>query len=335
MAYGDSLFAIRDTRKSMSSANVRNIQALADLKAALARFKSDALAPIHAAQQELERAQEWLAERERHWRRQVQQGEQVVQQAQATLARCQASGYRDQQGRYYPPNCSAEERAVAHAQQQLRQARAELESVQLAVRAVQQQAASFQRQAQLLKAALENDVAKATALLERKIAILLGYVGDSAPTAEEISAAVSAVAATAAASAYEFAKLATDANAQFKDGKILVNERYRGVGAKELLEPLLAHEQVHARYQSAAPHDEASLHEYTDEEMEAYKAQYDAWLKNKNDFFEHYPTVSSRASLGNGADLLADHLQLEQQINELGWDAFRQKKLGEFRARMK
>lgn len=177
----------------MSSANVRNIQALVDLKAALVRYKSDAQASLFAARQEIQREQDWLAERERYWQREVQRAEVFMRQTQAALARCQASGYRDKDGRYYPPNCSKQEHELAQAQQQLQAAQRELQTTQQALRAVQQQAAEFQRQAQRLQSVLENDVAKAIALLERKIAILQGYVGDRAPTAEEINAAVSAV----------------------------------------------------------------------------------------------------------------------------------------------
>lgn len=184
----------------MSAANVRNIQALADLKAALARFKSDALEPLHAAQQEIQRTQEWLGERERHWQREVQRCEQEARQAQAALDRCQGSGYRDKEGRYHEPDCSAQVRAAAQAQYQLRQTRAELENVQRWASAVRQAGAEFQREAKRLTNMLNNDVAKASALLERKIAILQGYIGESAPTAEEIDAAIRAVVATVAES---------------------------------------------------------------------------------------------------------------------------------------
>lgn len=181
----------------MSAANVRNIQALVELKTALVRFQSDVQASLLSAQQEIHRTQEWLAERERHWKRQVEQSEQALRQAQAALARCEASGTYDREGRYYPPNCAGQEREVTAAQQQLGQTRAELENAQQAVRAVQQQAGEFQREAQRLTVILNNDVAKATALLERKIAILQGYIGDSAPTSEEINAITETMTATA------------------------------------------------------------------------------------------------------------------------------------------
>lgn len=167
----------------MSAANVRNIQVLADMKAALARFKSDAQAQLLATQQEIRRAQEWLAERERHWQRQVQQCQEIARRAQAALAHCQASGFRDEQGRYYPPNCSAEERIAAQAERQLENARRELETVQHAARAVAQAAAEFQREQQRLSNLLNNDLAKASALLENKIGILQSYIALGAPSA--------------------------------------------------------------------------------------------------------------------------------------------------------
>lgn len=166
----------------MSAANVRNIQVLADMKAALTRFKSDAQAQLLAAQQEIQRTQEWLAERERHWQREVRRCEETMRQAQSALMRCQASGFRDQQGRYYPPNCSAEERAVTQARSQLENARRELQTVQHWTHAVAQAAAEFQREAQRLTNMLNSDVVKASALLENKISVLQSYIAMSAPS---------------------------------------------------------------------------------------------------------------------------------------------------------
>ncbi len=171
----------------MSAANIHNIQVLADLKAALARFKSDALEPIHAAQQEIQRAQQWLADREKHWQREVQRCEQEVQRAQAALSRCQASGYRDKEGRYHEPDCSAQERTVAQANYQLSQSKAELQNVQRWARAVEQAAAEFQREAQRLTNMLNSDVVKASALLENKISVLQSYIVMGAPPAHSSS----------------------------------------------------------------------------------------------------------------------------------------------------
>ncbi|MBI4670493.1 MAG: hypothetical protein HY741_02335 [Chloroflexi bacterium] len=171
-----------------ASANVRNVQVLADLKAALARFKSDTQSSLNAAQQEIQRAQEWLGERERHWQGEVRRREQVAQQAHAALQRCQASGTYDRDGHYYPPNCSAEEAALAQVQRSLSAAQAELRTVQQFSRALQQAAVEFQREAQRLANYLNNDVTKASALLENKISILQAYTAMSAPSVSYTSA---------------------------------------------------------------------------------------------------------------------------------------------------
>ena len=51
----------------MAAANVRSIQALTDLKSALARYGADAQSTRQRLEQELHQTQEWLAERQRHW----------------------------------------------------------------------------------------------------------------------------------------------------------------------------------------------------------------------------------------------------------------------------
>ena len=57
------------------AANVLSIQALDDLKTALARFGGEAQAALAAAEIEIQRTLRWLAERLRYWQAVAQQSE--------------------------------------------------------------------------------------------------------------------------------------------------------------------------------------------------------------------------------------------------------------------
>ncbi|MFQ5856284.1 MAG: DUF6782 family putative metallopeptidase [Anaerolineae bacterium] len=164
------------------SANVLAIHALDELKGALARFGGEAREALEAAEREIRRTLEWLEERHAHWQREVRRRQEEVQRAQAALARCQASGYYDREGRYHPPNCSAYEHALLQARRRLREAEAELQNVRQWSRQVQQTASDYQRQAQRLEAMLNDDLPKATALLDRKSTDLRLYTMVPAPS---------------------------------------------------------------------------------------------------------------------------------------------------------
>lgn len=166
-----------------ASANVRSIQALSDFRGAWARFGSEAYESLKATEMQIRRTQEWLAERLRHWQRQVSRCEEAVARAESALTRCQNSGsYDHQTGRSYVPDCRQYQQALQQAQRYLRQAQSELRTVQQAIKAVERAAADYQRQAQRLATMLSGDLPKGAALLGRSIAILQSYLSMSAPS---------------------------------------------------------------------------------------------------------------------------------------------------------
>lgn len=165
----------------MAEADVRSIEALEDLRAALVQFRGAAQEVLHLAEQEARQTLEWLAERRADWQREVERRTEAARQAQGELARCRASGYRDPKTRrVYVPDCSAYEHALATAATRLREAQTGLVNVQRWQRAVEEAAAEYRRQAQRLSAMLEGDVPKATAFLSRKVADLRAYVAGGA-----------------------------------------------------------------------------------------------------------------------------------------------------------
>jgi predicted nucleic acid-binding Zn-ribbon protein len=163
------------------SANVQSVQALADLKAALARFSGEAREVLLAVEQEIRRTFDWLQERLNHWQNEVRRRQEEVRQALEALARCQASGYTDRDGHYHAPDCSAYERALRQAQARLQEAEAELANVRRWAAQVQQAAATCQAQARRLQ--------EETTSLGQAIGDLENYLSAAPPSgAQAVSA---------------------------------------------------------------------------------------------------------------------------------------------------
>nr|MBA2449882.1 hypothetical protein [Chloroflexota bacterium] len=150
-----------------SSANIRSVQALEDLKGALVRFGADAQMALSAAAMEIRRALEWLAERQSYWQGEVCRRDGIVAGARAALTACLASGDRE-----HPPSRGAYQAALVQAQRRLGEAQAELRKLKQWSAAIHDALASYQREAQRLDALLGGDLPRASALLGRKIATL-------------------------------------------------------------------------------------------------------------------------------------------------------------------
>lgn len=163
-----------------AQANVFAIHALDELRGALGRFAGEAQQVLGASAQEIRRVQDWLAERQAHWQREVRRRQEILHQAQAALRHCQSQVYYDPQtGRSYQPDCSAFEAQVVRARVYLAEAEAELQNVMRWARLVQQAVVDYERQAQRLGGMLTVDLPKATALLGRSATILQSYTSMS------------------------------------------------------------------------------------------------------------------------------------------------------------
>jgi hypothetical protein len=318
------------------SANVLSIQKLEDLRSALGRFGGEAQEALNATAQELQRTFEWLRERQTYWQAEVRRQQEVAERARRALAACQSSGsYDSRTGRTQAPNCSAQENALLQAQVRLREAEAELRNIQDWTRLIQQAAADYQRQAQRLAAMLNNELFKATASLGRSASTLRSYATmsqlASAVTVMQSPSDLSMPIAPSPSMSYALLGDNVDGKYDKETNTILINENYRDIHEQALLDPLIAHEAVHAKYKSEDPHDEISLQAYVAEEIEAYKAQLEAWLQVEEDFYQRYPTPKSREALGMaGGSLLEAHLNLK----EIKWDEFHKKLEHMYRPRL-
>lgn len=160
-------------------ANVKSIQALADLKSALARYASDVQESLRQMTNTIEQTRRALQERQNYWRVQVRRCEEVLSQARAAYARCQNSAYTDRDGRRHVPDCRAYEQQVIQAKRQLDEAIQALRQVEQAIKQVEGVIQSYQQQARRLSSFVGNDLKEGQAMLEHKISILQGYVAGS------------------------------------------------------------------------------------------------------------------------------------------------------------
>jgi hypothetical protein len=163
------------------SSQVRRIDAFSALRTSLLAFAADAREVLLAADAEVQRTLDWIAERQRFWQAEVRRRQEALQQAQAALARCEASGSYDRDGHYQPPNCSREEHEIMSARLLLAEAEDELRKVLDWKRLLESGATDYRREATALRQRLEGELPKATALLQQSREILQSYVAMQAP----------------------------------------------------------------------------------------------------------------------------------------------------------
>lgn len=173
------------------SADVRSIEALNELRVGLASFGSRANSALLATDLEIQRTTDWLGQRKTHWQTEEKTRRGELDKAQAQLDRCRASGRTDRDGQYHRPDCSRYERSLERAENRLTEAKTNLRLVMSWIQMIQQAVGRYRRQARRFKSLLANDVAKAGALLDDKIADLESYVALKARTGGALQATTS------------------------------------------------------------------------------------------------------------------------------------------------
>ena len=149
---------------------VRAIDALEELQTSLIRYADQAQATLAAIAREVQRTLDWLEERQRHWRAEVQRGREEERRARAAYERCLNSGDRD-----HPPSCGREEQAFLDARRRLAQAEAEERMATQARQAVQAEAEAYARDANRLRVTLQTETVKSVEVLRGKVTVLRSY----------------------------------------------------------------------------------------------------------------------------------------------------------------
>jgi hypothetical protein len=169
----------------MSSANVNSIQAIADMKAALAVFVDQAGGALEEVDLEIRRMLDWvLNEQPPYWQRQIRECEERVTQARIDLQRCRMFRATDD----HVPDCAEQKVALRKAELRLEDAHDKLKRVREWGRQLPTVIDEYLAQAQQLGAYLVDDLSRGTSTLERMTQALEAYAS-VAPTAQEPASA--------------------------------------------------------------------------------------------------------------------------------------------------
>ncbi len=156
-----------------SQANVNSIQAIGDVKAALAVFIEQASGAMEEVDLEVHRVLDWvLNEQPPYWQRQIREREERVTQARIDLQRCRMFRVT----RDHTPDCTEQKVALRRAEQQLEEAREKLKLVREWGRQLPTAIDEYQAQAQQLGTYLIDDLARAMAALDHMTGALDAYL---------------------------------------------------------------------------------------------------------------------------------------------------------------
>jgi len=148
-------------------------------------FAADARDGVTQLVLEVRRAIDWLEnDRVRYWADQYDKASEAVAQARNELERRQLS-----YGSEEPPSCYEQKKALELAKRRLRLCEEKRKAVQRWIRAVHSELHEFDGQVARMNEALDMDVPRGVAALERMLVSLEKYVQTSAPLARPAAAA--------------------------------------------------------------------------------------------------------------------------------------------------
>jgi len=159
-----------------NQADIRDIQALGDLKAAFGRFGEELQQILPSLQKQLEEIQERLDDRQQYWRRRSEEAQEALYAARRSLNECECQG-EDDDGN--SPDCSFEQDQVADAERALAENEDNLETVKQWRHRIESQIADFQNDIYRLSNLASSRTGSAQAFLANKIETLNNYIGGS------------------------------------------------------------------------------------------------------------------------------------------------------------
>lgn len=158
------------------SARVYNVDILVDLKNAFLTFAQKGKDALGAADMDINRTLDWLADQQVFWKSMVRKGEDLVFKAKSELTRrkmVQIGGR--------PADTTEQEKELKKALEKLAQAEEKLTHTRRWLRILPEEINEYKGRAQQLGSALDTDLPKIDALLENKIISLQQYLATIAP----------------------------------------------------------------------------------------------------------------------------------------------------------
>lgn len=166
------------------SANVRDIQAIREFRAALLRFADEAEGALQFMQTEMNRTFEWIEhDRPHYWTVQLRLAFDQVAATRTALSTCQM---RTVAGRR--PSCIEEKQAYERARRRLQHCQEQLERVKRWNARIRHDASEFHGRMAGLRQLLEFEIPRALALLDRTATTLEAYADVKPPRPPETQA---------------------------------------------------------------------------------------------------------------------------------------------------
>lgn len=161
------------------TADVRSVEAIRDLRAALLRYGEDARIALSDVDFDIRKTVDYVANDQRlHWQGEIRRWEQKLAQAKAELHRKKLAKFMDRR-----PDTSQEEKAVRRAEERLEEAHRKFKRIQQLLPELHHAIDEYRGQAQPLADQLEREVPRAVARLDRMSAALEGYAAIAPPSA--------------------------------------------------------------------------------------------------------------------------------------------------------
>jgi hypothetical protein len=161
----------------MQAADVRSIEALRELHAAVCKFRTSAQDALATVDLTIRRANDWLSDQLNFWQHAIRTSEDEVFQAKQELAQRKYTGWDGRE-----PDATVQEENLRKAQAKLRYAQDKVAAVrrwmQKFPHAVSEMYAGPARQ---LAASLETELPRGLALLERRVVALEQYAALAPP----------------------------------------------------------------------------------------------------------------------------------------------------------
>jgi hypothetical protein len=161
----------------MQAADVRSIEALRELHAAVCKFRTNAQDALAAVDLTIRRANDWLSDQLNFWQRAIRTSEDEVFQAKQELAQRK---YTSWDGR--EPDSTVQQENLRKAQAKLRYAHDKVATVRRWMQKFPHAASEvYEGPARQLGATLETELARGLALLERRVVALEQYAALAPP----------------------------------------------------------------------------------------------------------------------------------------------------------
>ena len=154
------------------TAQLKSIEALRDFRMRLLEFQASATGALESIGQQVQRSSQWLEQdRPLFWKNEVLRGSDRVAEARVALAQCRLRRIDGE-----PPSCFDEQKALAAAKHRLAVAERKVVEVKRWRQEVAHEALEMAGRTGQLQDALQADIPKAVASLERIMASVQSYL---------------------------------------------------------------------------------------------------------------------------------------------------------------